>query len=54
MDNARQVSDGHGLKERRRKIGTAGHLARELGCVGAPVTAGQDDAMRKLSTRYHG
>ena len=52
MDNRRRVSNGHGLKERRRKIVTAGHLARELGCVGAPSTAGQSDAMRKLSTRY--
>jgi len=39
-------------KKGDEKIGTAGHLVRELAYVGPPATAGQNDVTRKLSTGY--
>ena len=39
-------------KKGGEKIGTVRHLVREFVYVGATATAGLNDPMRKLSTRY--
>lgn len=54
MDNGRRVSDSHGLKKREENLIQLGIWRGNIGLRGraSRVTAGQNDAMRKLSTRY--